>query len=66
MKCYLRVMGKENKKTYTYATPPSVREKAKKKAEKEGYTLSVRIDMFLREYTRTTKYQSVIYPNGIK
>jgi hypothetical protein len=46
-------MAKEKKQTFTYTTLPSVKEKAAKKAEKEGYPLSVRIDMFLREYTRT-------------
>lgn len=45
-------MGKENKQTFTYAAVPSIRDKAKRKAEKEGYSLSVRIEMFFREYIR--------------
>lgn len=48
-------MAKENKATFTYTTLPSVREKARKKAEKEGYSLSVKIDMMLREYIRVKK-----------
>jgi len=43
-------MTKENKKTFTYAVRPSVREKAKRKAAKEGLTVSEKIDHLLNEY----------------
>lgn len=53
--CYLYDMEKEKKQTYTYTTLPSVKDKAARKAEKEGYPLSVRIDMLLREYVKPKK-----------
>ena len=58
--CHLYDMEREYKATYTYASLPSIREKAKQKAEKEGYSLSVRIEMLLREYIRPKKADPVI------
>jgi hypothetical protein len=43
-------MKKENKKTFTYSGRPSVRQKAMKKAEKSGNTLSEVIDLLLERY----------------
>lgn len=57
---YLYVMAKEKKATFTYTTLPSVKEKAKKKAEKEGYSISVKIDMMLREYIRPRPKHSIL------
>lgn len=48
-------MKGENKKTYTYATLPSRHDKAKKKAEKNGDTLSEVIDMLLAGYINPNK-----------
>lgn len=48
---YFDVMKRENKQTYTYATKPSIKGKAEKLAEKEGITLSEKIDEFLVCYT---------------
>lgn len=57
--CYLYVMKRELKKTYTYATKPSTKIKAEKLAEKEGVTLSEKIDELLEVYINrkpTTSY----------
>lgn len=43
-------MKGEKKQTFTYATLPSVREKASKMAGKEGLTLSEKIDELLNGY----------------
>lgn len=43
-------MATTSKQSYSYATYPSRKEKAEKKAKKEGVTLSQRIDSFLEEY----------------
>jgi antitoxin component of RelBE/YafQ-DinJ toxin-antitoxin module len=49
-------MKGEKKKTFTYATPPTVKDKAAKMAEKEGLTLSEKIDQMLKFYiSRTSK-----------
>jgi hypothetical protein len=53
--CYLYDMAKEKKETYTYTTLPSIKKKAAAKSEREGYPLSVRIDMLLREYVKPQK-----------
>jgi hypothetical protein len=45
----------ELKKTFTYASLPSVVRKARAKAAKEGYTLSELLDRYLREYTEPKK-----------
>jgi hypothetical protein len=50
--CYLRDMKIERKATYTYASLPSVVQKAKKKAAKENLTLSEKIDQLLKEYVK--------------
>jgi hypothetical protein len=43
-------MKKEAKKTFTYSGRPSVRQKAMKKAQKSGNTLSEVIDLLLERY----------------
>lgn len=44
---------KERKKTFTYASKPSVVKLAKRAAEeKDGVTLSERIDEFVNDYAR--------------
>lgn len=43
-------MAIERKKTHTYAAPPTIVEKARKKAEKEGVTLSEKICDWVNEY----------------
>lgn len=43
-------MKREKKQTYTYATKPSTRGKAEVKANKEGLTLSEKIDELLVMY----------------
>jgi len=45
----------ELKKTFTYASLPSVVRKARIKAAKEGYTLSELLDRYLREYVNQKK-----------
>lgn len=55
LSCYICVMKRENKKTYTYATKPSVKEKAEKKAQREGVTLSEKIDYFLVQFIAPNK-----------
>jgi hypothetical protein len=45
----------EKKKTFTYATLPTVKKKAAKKAYKEKLTLSQKIDQLLREYIKQDK-----------
>lgn len=47
---YFGVMKGEKKKTFTYATYPSKREKATVYAEKEGLTLSEKIDQLIGDY----------------
>lgn len=44
---------KEKKKTFTYATIQSVKDKAKVKAFKEGVSLSEKIDQLLRVYIKS-------------
>lgn len=45
--------GREKKKTFTYASTPSVVELAKRAAEeKDGITLSERIDEFVNDYAK--------------
>jgi len=56
-------MKGEKKKTFTYASYESVVEKAKKKAFKEGKTVSEKIDEFLKGYVkRERKVKSVDLP----
>jgi hypothetical protein len=43
-------MKKEAKKTFTYSGRPSIRQKAMKKAQKSGNTLSEVIDLLLERY----------------
>lgn len=43
-------MKRENKQTYTYATRPSTKNKAEVKANKEGVSLSEKIDELLVWY----------------
>jgi hypothetical protein len=58
-------MEKEKKKTFTYATIPSIRERATKKASKNGHSLSEIIDMFLREYVKNkSKIKINPYPQN--
>lgn len=45
-------MKGEKKKTFTYATYPSKKDKASRLAEKEGSTLSEKIDELLDGYIR--------------
>lgn len=67
-------MKGEKKQTYTYATFPSRHEKARKKAEKEGSTLSEVIDRFLDEYAKPKRRtlvkeissKDIIVPDWIK
>jgi hypothetical protein len=49
-------MKGEKKQTFTYATLPSTREKAATMAEKEGMTLSEKIDELLTLYTKYDAY----------
>lgn len=58
MSSYFRDMKGEKKRTYTYATLPSVKERAKKKAFKEGVTLSEKVDELLKEYVKPKKVLS--------
>ena len=46
---------KENKKTFTYTTRPSVKKKAEAKAHKEGLSLSEKIHQMLSEYVKPKK-----------
>jgi len=46
-------MVKENKKTFTYSGKPSLREKATKKAAKEGLTFSEKVEQLLEGYVST-------------
>jgi hypothetical protein len=43
------------KKTFTYAADLKVKEKAARKAKREGMTLSERINKFLLDYTEPVK-----------
>jgi hypothetical protein len=43
-------MKKETKKTFTYASLPSLVEKARRKAFKEKSTLSEKINNFINDY----------------
>lgn len=43
-------MKRESKQTYTYATRPSLKEKASRKAIKEGSTLSEKINEWIEWY----------------
>lgn len=64
--CYICDMSIEKKKTHTYAAPPSVVERARKKAEKEGVTLSEKICYLLKEYAkrnRKSRYMTVAEAN---
>lgn len=45
----------EKKKTFTYATAPTIKERAAKKAQKEGLSLSEKIDEFLRAYVKPVR-----------
>jgi hypothetical protein len=65
MSSYFYDMKGEKKKTYTYTTLPSIKEKAKKKAFKEGMTLSEKIDELLKEYVKKRApypKSNVVYP----
>lgn len=47
-------MKRERKKTFTYASQPSVVELAKRAAEeKDGTTLSEKIDEFVNDYAKS-------------
>ena len=46
---------KGNKKTFTYAAHESVVDKARKKAFKEGITVSEKINEWLNEYVKPVK-----------
>jgi len=48
-------MKGDKKKTFTYASTPAVVEKAKKKAFREGKTVSEKIDEFLKQYVKPEK-----------
>jgi hypothetical protein len=49
-------MEKEIKKTRTFATTDKIWEKAKKKAIREGTTISEKINDFLGLYVRSSAY----------
>jgi hypothetical protein len=49
-------MEKEIKKTRTFATTDKVWEKAKKKAQREGTTVSEKINAFLSLYVTPSPY----------
>lgn len=53
-------MKGEKKQTFTYATFPSKREKAARLAEKEGLTLSEKIDELLGGYIEHGTYTKQI------
>lgn len=46
----------ERKETFTYASLPSIVEKAKKKAAKENLTLSEKIDQLLKHYVEPKNF----------
>lgn len=48
-------MKRENKKTYTYATRPSLHKKATDKANKEGVSLSQKVHDLLARYVDLDK-----------
>lgn len=50
-----KVKKNPTKKTYTFATTDSIWEKAKKKARREGTTISEKIDEWLREYAYSSE-----------
>lgn len=54
-------MLNEKKKTFTYATTQTLKDRAAKKALKEGMTLSERIDLFLWAYvnSRPKKFKTI-------
>lgn len=59
---YFDDMKGEKKQTFTYATLPSVREKASRMADKEGLTLSEKIDELLNVYIEHGGYtKQVVY-----
>ena len=53
-------MKGEKKITSTYAVTPSIKEKATRKAQREGLTLSEKIHNLLVEYTKSKKKTSLI------
>lgn len=59
-------MRTEKKKTFTYATKPSIHEKAFNKAAKEGVSLSEKIDAFLTEYVKPRSRKVDVPPVDIR
>lgn len=53
-------MKGEKKKTFTYASSPSLVVKAKNKAVKEGTTLSELIDEFVKTYSESKRKKFLI------
>lgn len=56
-------MKREVKKTFTYSGKPSVRKKAARKAEKEGFTFSEKVEQLLEAYNKAPVWKQV--SNGI-
>ena len=53
-------MKQERKKTHTYSSRPSIVELARKKAYREGVTLSEKIDTWINEYVSARKVKSKV------
>lgn len=59
-------MKGEKKKTFTYASSPSLVVKAKNKAVKEGTTLSELIDEFVKTYSEARKRKKFLIVRIVK
>ena len=59
-------MKGEKKKTFTYASSPSLVVKAKNKAVKEGTTLSELIDEFVKTYSEERKRKKFLIVRIVK
>lgn len=56
-------MKREKKQTYTYATRPSVKNKAEIKANKEGVSISEKIDELLTWYIGCKSDNTLYFDN---
>lgn len=52
-------MAIEKKKTFTYSGKPSVKKKATKKAEREGFSFSEKVEQLLEAYNSAPVWKSV-------
>lgn len=61
---YFDVMKRERKETFTYSTSRKSRNKAMKRAKKEGVTLSSKINEWIEDYIKEPANQIEAWGSG--